>query len=154
MKTDKPVKKYEPTYWNHTGELQDMHDCLFRALVPISGEAPTPAGEAVRWIAKIYYEVYNNGGYNAIDTDDWGGRTRYRLNDWYGKGIKKIVAFANLSPLEAKTLRNVLRYGEAVCDGKRPNSCRRLDEIVTKVTRAAVVAHLQSVTRPASNDRY
>lgn len=151
MKTDKPVKKYEPTYWNKTGELQDMHECLFRALVPISGEAPTPAGEAVRWISKIYYEVYNNGGWNAIDHSRWGERRS--LNDWYGKGIEKIVAFASLSPLEAKTLRNVLRYGEEVCDGKRPNSCRRLDEIVTKVTRLAVVAHLQSVTRPESNDR-
>jgi len=151
MKTDKPVKTYEPTYWNKTGELQDMHECLFRALVPISGEAPTPAGEAVRWISKIYYEVYNNGGWNAIDHGKW--RERLALKAWYSDGIDSIVEFANLSALEEKTLRNVLRYGEAVCDGKRPASARRLDEIVTKVTRLAVVAHLKSVTRPESNDR-
>ena len=148
MKTDKTIKTakrtYSPTYWNGHGEPQEIHDALYDALVPENGSAPTAHGDALRWIDRICYEAYNNGGFNARDRDSRDGV----LSDWYAKGIDIIEDFADLTPKECTTLRSVLVYGNALCDGRKPITARRLDALITKVTRLALLAHLKTVKRP------
>jgi len=148
MKTDKTIKTakrtYSPTYLNDEGELQEIHDALYDALVPENGSAPTAHGDALRWINRIYHEAYNNGGWNARDRHSHDGV----LSDWYAKGIGIIEDFADLTPKECTTLRSVLVYGNALCDGRKPTTARRLDALVTKVTRLALLAHLKTVKRP------
>ena len=144
-KTTKTAKtKYVPTYWNGEGEAQELYDALNHALVPDHGAAATEHGEALRWIGNIYHEVYNNGGWNAVE--DWDGERELRRD--YEDGINIIVCVANLTDAERTTLRNALKYGEAVCDGNRPRSAKRLDDIVTKVIRAVLMAHLYSIVPP------
>ena len=59
------MKKYEPTYWNHKGKYQKLYDLLYGSLVPMEeGKADTQAGEILRIVSKLYYDVYNNGGCN------------------------------------------------------------------------------------------
>jgi hypothetical protein len=136
--------KYSPTYWNGDGELQEIHDALCDALVPDCGNAPTEHGEALRCIGRIYYEAYNNGGYNARDRRSRDGE----LDDRYAGYIHHINDFASLDANEVEALRNALKYGNALCDGRKPRTARRLDALVTKVTRLAVLAHLKTVKRP------
>lgn len=138
---------YEPTYWNSKGELQEIHDALWNAIVPIGGEAPTKHGNALRWIDKIYYEVYNNGGCNAVERID-GNRC---LTPWYADGVALVVEFAALSKSEYATLNNALINADGLCGNARPVAAKRLDDIVTKVTKAALLAHLASLPRAESN---
>jgi hypothetical protein len=135
---------YSPTYWNGDGELQEIHDALCDALVPDCGNAPTEHGEALRCIARIYYEAYNNGGCNARDRRSRDGE----LTDRYAGYIDHIDDFASLDANEVEALRNALKYGNALCHGRKPRTARRLDALVTKVTRLAVLAHLKTVKRP------
>jgi len=145
-KTTKPAKtKYSPTYWNGEGEAQEFYDALNHALVPDHGAAATKHGEALRWIGNIYHEVYNNGGGNAVQYMTGGPR---ELRGDYANGIDTIVMVANLTGAECTTLRNALKYGDAMCDGTRPRSAKRLDDIVTKVIRAVLMAHLYSIVPP------
>lgn len=147
-KTTKTAKTtYHPTYWASKGELQDIYEALVDALVPDMGAAPTEHGNALRWIGNIYYEIYNNGGINAWDS--WYGKQEFSPR--YAKGIKIIAGVANLTEQERATLRNALKFGNAMCDGNRPRSAKRLDDIVTKVTRAVLMAHLKGIPKPADN---
>jgi len=57
-------------YWNKQGQHQDLYDKYWETLVPNSGEADTPEGEALRAIGRIYYDVYNNGAYNICETEE------------------------------------------------------------------------------------
>ena len=57
-------------YWNIQGQHQDLYDKYWDALVPDSGEADTQEGEALRAIGRIYYDVYNNGGCNIIESEE------------------------------------------------------------------------------------
>lgn len=138
--------RYKPTYWNEEGEMQEIYDALNDALVADVGDAPTKHGNALRWIGNIYHEVYNNGGCNAARRE-YGERY---LADWYENGVALVVEVASLSETERKTLRNALLYGNAMCDGNRPLAAKRLDEIVTKVINAVLLAHLASLPRPQS----
>jgi|TARA_Y100000296_G_scaffold37837_1_gene43768 hypothetical protein len=61
------TERYRPTYWSDKGELQKEYELLFDELVPPEGEAKTVAGEALRALSKIYYDVYNNGACNMFD---------------------------------------------------------------------------------------
>jgi hypothetical protein len=73
----------ENTYSNETGAYQKDYDRLVE-LVPGMGEANTIAGEMIRAIGKLGYELYNNGmcnnssgavnmlrDKNAINQDTW-----------------------------------------------------------------------------------
>ena len=57
-------------YWNIQGQHQDLYNKYWDTLVPDSGEADTPEGEALRAITRIYYDVYNNGGCNIIESEE------------------------------------------------------------------------------------
>lgn len=149
MKTPKKTTRrtYSPTYWNGDGELQEIHEALFDALVPGCGKAPTEHGEALRCITRIYYEAYNNGGCNARDRHSRDGE----LDDRYAGYIDILDDFASLDANEVEALRTALVRGNALCDGRKPRTARILDAIVTKVTRLALLAHLKTVKRPKDN---
>jgi len=66
-------------YWNGEGQYQDLFDKYWKNLVPESGRADTPEGNALRAIARINHDVFNNGAGNIVreevDVDDDG--------EWY-----------------------------------------------------------------------
>lgn len=149
MKTAK--KHYRATYWNNEGELQETYDLLHDALVPKLGVAPTPHGNAVRQIANIYHEIYNNGGYNAVCSDYDGSK---QLTDRYESAVNDVVVGAQLTDDDRKTLTNALRYADSLCSWSRPLVAKRLDDIVTKVTRFALRQTLSTLPRPKNNNKY
>ena len=59
------------TYWNKKGKFQKSYDYFFKTLVPPEGKAPTPEGELLRMVSRIYYR-YNNDGdsYEELISDD------------------------------------------------------------------------------------
>lgn len=58
------MKNYNSTYWSGKGKYRKLYDRLWDELVPHEGEASTEAGEIIRIISRIYYDVHNNGGCN------------------------------------------------------------------------------------------
>jgi hypothetical protein len=56
-----------PTLWDGNHPRQAEWDALWDKLVPDSGEADTPYGEAIRSLARLEHDYYNNGFCNAID---------------------------------------------------------------------------------------
>ena len=58
------------SYWNNKGKYQIAHDFLFKKLVPPSGVALNPLGEALRIVSRVYYRLNNNGdSYQGTDMD-------------------------------------------------------------------------------------
>lgn len=51
-------------YWHEQGKHQKIYQRLADALVPDEGEADTEAGEIIRAIGNVVYDVGNNGGCN------------------------------------------------------------------------------------------
>jgi hypothetical protein len=58
-------RDYDPTYWSKKGKYQQELDDLHKQLVPFMGKAQYRHGEWLRIIGRIYYDVYNNGGWNV-----------------------------------------------------------------------------------------
>ena len=56
-----------PTLWDGTHPRQAEWNALWDKLVPDSGEADTPYGEALRALGRLEHDYYNNGFCNAID---------------------------------------------------------------------------------------
>jgi len=57
------------TYWNNKGKFEKENKRI-RDYIPAMGKAYEPEAEAVRLNANLYYDWYNNGGWN-YDRDDW-----------------------------------------------------------------------------------
>ena len=58
------MNAYHPKYWSRKGRYQKRYDAMHSRLVPEIGEAQTDAGEILRLVSRIYYDVFNNGGGN------------------------------------------------------------------------------------------
>lgn len=56
------------SYWSRKGRHQKRYDRLYAKLVPDSGEAGSDAGELIRTVSNVYYDIYNNGGCNLLDS--------------------------------------------------------------------------------------
>lgn len=56
------------TYWNHKGRHQRLYDRLYDKLVPDQDEAGSDSGELLRTVSNVYYDIYNNGGCNLLDS--------------------------------------------------------------------------------------
>lgn len=54
-------------YWHNQGRHQKLYRRLQEKLVPDEGEADTVAGEIIRSIGNVVYDVGNNGGCNFND---------------------------------------------------------------------------------------
>ena len=58
------MSTYLPTYWNGIGKHQDLYDELYKELIPPQGDAKSERGEILRIVSKLYYDIFNNGGWN------------------------------------------------------------------------------------------
>ena len=89
-------------YWNGEGQYQDLFDKHWKKLVPESGRADTAEGNALRAIAKINYDIFNNGACNIVnqveemDEDD-EYYTDYSINPWWNEYFDDIEEFAGLN---------------------------------------------------------
>ena len=103
------------TYWAHKGKHQDLYEILSETLVPASGPADTPAGELLRSMANVYYDVYNNGGCNNRQ-DALDGITKH------SSAIKTLMQdtmdFDRFS--NTLTVFNALEHEEEECSCSRP----------------------------------
>ena len=88
-------------YWNGEGQHQDLLDKHWKSLVPKSGRADTAEGNALRAIAKINYDVFNNGSCNIVDQaeemdEDDEYYTEYSINRWWEEYFDDIEEFSGL----------------------------------------------------------
>ena len=88
-------------YWNGEGQYQDLFHKHWKNLVPESGRADTAEGNAMRAIAKINYDIFNNGAGNIVDQveemdDDGDYYTEYSVNPWWEEYFEDVEAFAGL----------------------------------------------------------
>lgn len=51
----------ENTYWNNKGRFQAEYNQMSKDLMPAMGKADTVAGELIRAVSKLGYDLYNNG---------------------------------------------------------------------------------------------
>jgi hypothetical protein len=95
-------------YWNGEGQYQDLFHKHWKNLVPESGRADTAEGNAMRAIAKINYDIFNNGAGNIVnqveemDEDD-EYYTDYSINPWWNEYFDDIEDFAGLDIDRLKT---------------------------------------------------
>tara|TARA_R100000278_G_scaffold15900_1_gene16260 strand:+ start:646 stop:1047 length:402 start_codon:yes stop_codon:yes gene_type:complete len=89
-------------YWNGKGKYQDLFDKHWEKLVPESGRADTAEGNALRAIAKINYDIFNNGAGNIVNQveemdEDEEYYTDYSINPWWNEYFDDIEEFAGLN---------------------------------------------------------
>lgn len=51
----------ENTYWHNAGKHQTVYAELCDTLIPMSGACDTAAGEMLRSVTRLAYDLYNNG---------------------------------------------------------------------------------------------
>ena len=95
-------------YWNGEGQYQDLFHKHWKSLVPESGRADTAEGNAMRAIAKINYDIFNNGAGNIVDQveemdEDDEYYTNYSINPWWNEYFDDIEDFAGLNIDRLKT---------------------------------------------------
>lgn len=88
-------------YWNGEGQYQDLFDKHFKSLVPESGRADTAEGNALRAIARINHDVFNNGAGNIVreteETDDDDEYyTVYEIERWWEEFFDDIEDYSRL----------------------------------------------------------
>lgn len=113
-------------YWEGTGRYQEQRDRLFALLVPKMGEAKTKHGETLRCAARIYYDIYNNYGWNLPSSGDYmeclsrRSRTIKRHMETPSSLPKLLRAISNKSEdwaLTKKTFERLRGWLEDVMDG-------------------------------------
>lgn len=105
------MKKYEPTYWNHNGKYQKLYEILYGSLVPKEGEADTTPGEILRIVSKVYYDIYNNGGWNFDTMSD----DRDKLIELVPKDMRELSWRFVEEPSEKKT-NNYMKFLDLYMD--------------------------------------
>ena len=88
-------------YWNGEGQYQDLFDKHWKNLVPESGRADTPEGNALRAIARINHDVFNNGAGNIVNEtmevdDDGEWYTLYEIERWWDEFFDDIYDYSRL----------------------------------------------------------
>ena len=100
-------------YWNGEGQYQDLFDKHFKSLVPESGRADTAEGNALRAIARINHDVFNNGAGNIVreevDVDDDGDwYNSYEIERWWEELFDDIYDYSRLDVDRLK--RKIIEY--------------------------------------------
>lgn len=88
-------------YWSGEGQYQDLFHKHWKNLVPESGRADTEEGNAMRAIAKINYDIFNNGAGNIVDqveeVDEYDEYyTEYSINRWWEEYFDDIYDYSRL----------------------------------------------------------
>ena len=99
-------------YWNGEGQYQDLFHKHWKNLVPESGRADTAEGNALRAIARINHDVFNNGAGNIVreemDVDDDGEwYNSYEIERWWEELFDDIYDY---SRLDADRLKRKIIY--------------------------------------------
>lgn len=101
-------------YWNGEGQYQDLYNKYWNELVPATGEADTDAGNALRAIARINHDVFNNGAGNIVNEsmevdDDGEWYTLYEVERWWEKLFDDIYYYSRLDTdrLKRKIIESV-----------------------------------------------
>jgi len=101
-------------YWNGEGQYQDLYNKYWNELVPDTGEADTDEGNAIRAIARINHDVFNNGAGNIVNEsmeidDDGEWYTLYEIERWWEKFFSDIYDFTRLDTdrLKRKIIESV-----------------------------------------------
>ena len=58
---DIEVNTMENTYWNNKGKFQAEYDRMTEELMPAMGACDIVAGELIRAVSRLGYDLYNNG---------------------------------------------------------------------------------------------
>lgn len=92
------------SYWEHKGRHQKLYDRLYAKLVPDSGESGCDSGEMLRTMSNIYYDIYNNGGCNLLDSklsdlEDLESLTRIWGVNGQAKTFEMIRGYASIDAL-------------------------------------------------------
>jgi hypothetical protein len=100
-------------YWNGEGQYQDLFDKHFKNLVPEIGRADTAEGNALRAIAKINYDIFNNGAGNIVNQyeemdDDGDYYTNCEINRWWEEYFDDIEDYSRLDVDRLK--RKIIEY--------------------------------------------
>ena len=100
-------------YWNGEGQYQDLFDKHFKNLVPESGRADTAEGNALRAIARINHDVFNNGAGNIVNEtmevdDDGEWYTLYEIERWWEEFFDDIEDYSRLDVDRLK--RKIIEY--------------------------------------------
>lgn len=88
MATEIKYTPEEDSYWNHCGAYEKEYNELFEKLVPASGDAPTVHGELLRCVSKVYYDFFNNGNCNAVETESHYETEYHTCNQCQGNGVE------------------------------------------------------------------
>ena len=127
-------------YWNIQGQHQDLYNKYWETLVPDSGEADTPEGEALRAITRIYYDVYNNGGCNIIESeevyDDDGNYEcdEHSISSFYEGFFDTVASFTGDHNKVRELKRKVEDLGADYWDGRLNDTVDSfIDRIVQKI---------------------
>ena len=100
-------------YWNGEGQYQDLFDKYWKELVPESGRADTDAGNALRAIARINHDVFNNGAGNIVNEsmevdDDGEWYTLYEVERWWDEFFEELCDYTGLDVDRLK--RKIIEY--------------------------------------------
>jgi len=100
-------------YWNGEGQYQDLFDKHWKNLVPERGRADTAEGNALRAIAKINYDIFNNGAGNIVNQyeemdDDGDYYTNCEINRWWEEYFDDIEDYSRLDVDRLK--RKIIEY--------------------------------------------
>lgn len=110
-------------YWNEEAAAnQEDYDRLYSELVPDEGEADTVHGMILRAAMRIYYDMYNNGGWNMVDNihddrleegDEDYEEPEFELSDLYSKFFTNLETWMPEEHQEAvKKVKDIVLVGE------------------------------------------
>ena len=100
-------------YWSGEGQYQDLYNKYWNELVPATGEADTDEGNAIRAIARINYDVFNNGAGNIVNEsmevdDDGEWYTLYEVERWWDEFFEELCDYTGLDVDRLK--RKIIEY--------------------------------------------
>lgn len=127
-------------YWSGKGQYQDLYEKYWKELVPDMGEADTTEGEALRAIARINHDIYNNGGGNIVEVDavydDDGDHyaDEYSISSFYDDFFDKVAMFTGDHMGVREFKRMVEDLGADYWDGRLNDTVDSfIDRVVQKI---------------------
>lgn len=105
--------KYENTYWNGKGKYEEEYHTMFENLVPLQGKADTEAGEVLRRISTLYYDLYNNGDVqsNSRNAMNFLIRRAGKLSEFtIGMDDEQLVDFLKSLPSNSRNFGKCQEY--------------------------------------------
>ena len=132
------------SYWNGNGTLQEAADRMHEELVPREGKAETVAGEGLRSICNLYYDLYNNGGGNIFDPYYQPQQHATRLSEIGREYVEGVVRTGVVYDRLFQILLDVKNYSHESCEHAE-QARRELEDVYTKMVAYCLVAVSEDV---------